>query len=243
MLELTGVEKSFGATPVLRGVDLRVRPGTVTALIGPSGSGKSTLLRCVNLLERPQRGTVRLGDLTADYARLGRGQAHALRGRTGMVFQGFHLFRHRTVVQNVAEGPIVVSRRPRAEAYRQAAALLDRVGLADRADFYPAQLSGGQQQRAAIARAMAMDPDLLLFDEPTSALDPESSQGVLAVVQGLAAQGRTMVLVTHEIAFARRVADTVAFLADGQVLDHRPTADFFEEPAHPRIARFLRAHG
>ncbi|NEA66786.1 amino acid ABC transporter ATP-binding protein [Streptomyces sp. SID12488] len=245
MVQATGVRKSFGGQEVLRGIDLAVPPGTVTCVIGPSGSGKSTFLRCVNHLERPDSGRIVVDGSTVGYERYGRGLRELRRRdlarqrrRIGMVFQRFHLFPHLTALANVVEGPVGAG-RPRSEAADEAMALLDRVGLADKRDAYPAQLSGGQQQRVAIARALAMRPKLMLFDEPTSALDPELVGEVLDVMRDLAADGMTMLVVTHELGFAREVADAVVFLDDGRVLESGPPARILTAPDHPRTRDFV----
>ncbi|MFD5558792.1 amino acid ABC transporter ATP-binding protein [Streptomyces sp. NPDC127068] len=249
VLRAQRVRKRFGDIEVLRGIDLEVRSGEVLCLIGPSGSGKSTLLRCFNHLESIDAGRVWLDGELVGYEPHGTSgrvlrerrakEVRAQRERIGMVFQRFHLFPHRTAVQNVMEGPLAVKRRPRAEAAQQARRLLDRVGLADRADHYPGQLSGGQQQRVAIARALAMEPTLMLFDEPTSALDPELVGEVLGVMKDLAASGMTMVVVTHEMGFAREVADRVVFMDDGLVVESGPPEDLFGAPRHDRTRAFL----
>jgi polar amino acid transport system ATP-binding protein len=232
---------------VLRGVDLEVPRGSVTVVLGPSGSGKSTLLRCLNELEQITAGEVRIDGELLGYRRDGQGVLHRLhpkkiaaqRSRIGMVFQRFHLFGHLTALENVMEAPVQVRGLSKAAARERALDLLDRVGLADRTDHYPAQLSGGQQQRVAIARALAMDPELMLFDEPTSALDPELVGEVLAVMQDLARSGMTMVVVTHEIGFAREVADHVVFMDDGVVVEQGAPADVLDSPSEPRLREFL----
>ncbi len=246
-LAATDLHKRFGEREVLRGVSLRAEPGQVIAIIGSSGSGKSTLLRCLNLLEQPHAGTLRLGDetlalkpdrdgsLTAADAR----QLQRWRTRLAMVFQGFNLWAHRTVEQNVTEAPIHVLGRPRDEALARARALLERVGLTHRRDMYPAQLSGGEQQRVAIARALAMDPEVMLFDEPTSALDPELVGEVLAVMRELATEGRTMLVVTHEMGFAREVAHQVVFLHQGRIEEQGPPAEVLGRPRSERLRQFL----
>ena len=225
LLRIRGLHKAFAGTTVLDGIDLDVDAGSVTVLLGPSGSGKSTLLRCVNHLETPDAGTIEVGGELVAHRRdgdrlreLGPRRVATRRRRIGMVFQQFQLFGHMTALGNVVEAPVGVLRTPRREAERRGRELLDRVGLADRADAYPRQLSGGQQQRVAIARALAMDPQLMLFDEPTSALDPALVDEVLAVLRDLAAQGTTMVVVTHERGFAREVADTVVELEGGRIV-------------------------
>lgn len=245
MIEATGVRKSFAGREVLRGIDLSVPRGTVTCVIGPSGSGKSTFLRCVNHLERPDGGRILVDGAPIGYEPY-RDGLRALRRRDlarqrrdiGMVFQRFHLFPHLTALANVVEGPVGAG-RPRAEVTEEALTLLDRVGLADRRDAYPAQLSGGQQQRVAIARALAMRPKLMLFDEPTSALDPELVGEVLDVMRGLAADGMTMLVVTHELGFAREVADEVVFFDDGRILESGPPARVLSAPDHPRTRDFV----
>jgi polar amino acid transport system ATP-binding protein len=248
LVRIRGLRKSFGAHPVLDGVDLDVRQGEVTVLLGPSGSGKSTLLRCVNHLERPDAGFVEVGGELVGYRYRG-GRLHELgqraitrqRAGVGMVFQQFNLFPHLTVLDNLVEAPVAVHGVPRRQAVAKARELLDRVGLAGRESAFPRQLSGGQQQRVAIARALAMEPQLLLFDEPTSALDPELVGEVLAVMKDLAESGMTMLLVTHEIAFAREVADAVVFLDGGRVLESGTPEDVLSRPRHERSRAFLAA--
>ncbi|GAA1610869.1 amino acid ABC transporter ATP-binding protein [Leucobacter chromiireducens] len=237
IIETRGLRKSFGSADVLRGIDLAVAPSEVVCVIGPSGSGKSTLLRCLNRLERATAGTVTVDgtELTAPRVDL-----DAVRTEIGMVFQQFNLFPHRTAIQNVALAPRVVRRIGRAAALDRARSLLAKVGLAERADAYPAALSGGQQQRVAIARALAMEPKILLFDEPTSALDPELVGEVLEVMQNLAEEGMTMVVVTHEMGFARRVADRVLFMDDGVIVESGPPERVFEAPERERTRDFLR---
>jgi polar amino acid transport system ATP-binding protein len=246
LLRLQGIHKSYGPNHVLRGVDLEVAPGEVVCLIGPSGSGKTTLLRCVNHLEAPSAGRVVLdGELIGQYtSRRGRvalppGELAAQRTSIGMVFQHFNLFGHRTAIENIIEAPTQVKRVPRQEARSAAIELLRRVGLSDKADAYPRHLSGGQQQRVAIARALAMAPKLMLFDEPTSALDPEIVGEVLDVMRGLAADGMTMLVATHEMSFARDVADRVVFMDGGLVVEQGPPADLLAAPTHERTKRFL----
>jgi polar amino acid transport system ATP-binding protein len=236
MIEIRGLHKSFGALEVLKGIDFNVEEGEVVCVIGPSGSGKSTLLRCINLLEEPTSGTVLIGEDEVTDPDV---DIDAIRRRIGMVFQQFNLFPHLDVTQNVTIAQRRVLRRDRAEAERVAAHNLERVGLADKARAYPAQLSGGQQQRAAIARALAMGPELMLFDEPTSSLDPEIVGDVLAVMRGLAHDGMTMIVVTHEMSFAREVADRVAFMDDGVILEEGPPEQVIGSPAQERTRRFL----
>ncbi|GAB3123910.1 amino acid ABC transporter ATP-binding protein [Novispirillum itersonii] len=243
MIELIGVQKSFGTLQVLKDISLTVDKGAVVALIGPSGSGKSTLLRSINLLTVPNSGYIRVGDHAMDFSStqtLPRDRdLAAFRARTGMVFQGFNLFPHMTVEQNVMEGPVTVLGTPKAEARELALALLAKVGLADKAGMRPDSLSGGQKQRVAIARALAMKPDVMLFDEATSALDPELVGEVLAVIRSLAAEGMTMLLVTHEMAFARDVADRVVFMRDGCVVEEGDARQVIEQPSHPATQAFL----
>ncbi|WP_434316331.1 amino acid ABC transporter ATP-binding protein [Leifsonia sp. P73] len=236
MVSLRGVDKHFGDLHVLRSIDLDVAPREVVVVVGPSGSGKSTLCRSINRLETIDGGEIRVdGELLpqegADLARL--------RAEVGMVFQSFNLFAHRTVLDNVALAPIKVRKVKKAEAERQALELLDRVGIADKAGSHPAQLSGGQQQRAAIARALAMQPKVMLFDEPTSALDPEMVGEVLDVMTSLARDGMTMIVVTHEMGFARRAADRVVFMDHGQIVEQATPAEFFDSPRTERAKSFL----
>ena len=240
LLTVEGLQKSFGINHVLRGVDLTVAEGSVTVLIGPSGSGKTTVLRSLNALEVPDAGTVRIDDVAVDFSTPVDRRARArLRAQSGMVFQGHNLFPHLTVLGNVMEGPLVVQKRPRAQVREEALALLDRVGLADKAEQYPFQLSGGQQQRVGIARALAIRPRLMLFDEPTSALDPELVGEVLGVMKDLANDGWTMVVVTHEMRFARQVSDQVLFLDGGVVVERGEPERVLTAPREERTRRFL----
>ena len=246
MIGLRGIVKRFGAHTVLDGVDLLVPEGGVTALIGPSGGGKSTLLRCVNLLEVPQAGTLHLGDDTlafTDPSRLGRADVLRVRRQTGMVFQNFQLFPHRTALGNVMEGLVTVRGWTREAARERALALLDSVGLAHKADSWPATLSGGQQQRVAIARALAPSPRVLLCDEPTSALDPELAAEVSAVLRRLAEGGVTMVMATHDLRLASSIASDVVFLEGGRVVEAGPAAQVFGAPRQARTAEFIRTLG
>jgi polar amino acid transport system ATP-binding protein len=237
VIRIEGLRKSFGAREVLRGIDLEVREGEVVCVVGPSGSGKSTLLRCVNLLEEPTGGSVHvLGTEVTDPDV----DIDAVRAHVGMVFQGFNLFSHRSVLENCTLAQRTVLKRSREEAERVARANLERVGLADRAGAMPGQLSGGQQQRVAIARSLSMDPALMLFDEPTSALDPELVGDVLGVMRDLAEAGMTMLVVTHEMAFAREVSDRVVFMDDGAVVEQGPPAQVIGAPTHERTRTFLR---
>ncbi|MEU6975749.1 MULTISPECIES: amino acid ABC transporter ATP-binding protein [unclassified Streptomyces] len=245
-VRIRSVRKSFGALEVLRGIDLDVRPGEVTVILGPSGSGKSTLLRTINHLEKVDSGSISVDGTLVGYRRSGDKlyelrEREILRQRTriGFVFQNFHLFPHLTVLENIVEAPVSALKRSRKDAEAAALALLERVGLADKARSYPKQLSGGQQQRVAIARALALEPGLLLFDEPTSALDPELVGEVLDVIKDLAASGTTMIVVTHEIGFAREVADTVVFMDEGRIVEQGPPAEVLENPRHERTRAFL----
>jgi len=241
------LHKSFGNLEVLKGVSLLARQGDVVSILGSSGSGKSTLLRCLNLLEAPDSGVIAIGDVTLRFtrerggraSRPDRRQVERLRRGAAMVFQSFNLWSHRTILENVIEAPVYVLKRPRAECIAEAEALLAKVGIAERRHHYPAHLSGGQQQRAAIARALAMRPEVLLFDEPTSALDPELVGEVLRVMRALAEEGRTMLVVTHEMAFARDVSSRVLFLHQGKVDEEGAPAEIFGNPRSERLRQFL----
>ncbi|MEH0548063.1 amino acid ABC transporter ATP-binding protein [Streptomyces sp. B21-105] len=236
LIELRDVNKYFGELHVLQDVNLTVGRGEVVVVIGPSGSGKSTLCRAINRLEPIQSGSITLDGQPLPEE--GKGLAR-LRSEVGMVFQSFNLFAHKTVLQNISLGQVKVRRRKKEDAHRRSRELLDRVGLADQADKFPAQLSGGQQQRVAIARALAMDPKALLFDEPTSALDPEMINEVLEVMRQLAREGMTMVVVTHEMGFARSAANRVVFMADGRIVEDRTPEEFFTDPRSDRAKDFL----
>ncbi|MFM0417717.1 amino acid ABC transporter ATP-binding protein [Paraburkholderia aromaticivorans] len=236
MIKVDSIHKRFHDQHVLKGVSLSVERGQVVCLIGPSGSGKSTLLRCINGLERHDAGTITVEGQAVDAASK---QIHDLRAQVGMVFQRFNLFPHRTALENVFEGPVFVRKEVRAQARERARHLLEKVGLAHRMDAYPTEMSGGQQQRVAIARALAMEPKAILFDEPTSALDPELVGEVLGVMRQLADDGMTMIVVTHEMGFAREVADRVCFLHDGTIHEEGSAADLFERPRNPRTREFL----
>lgn len=236
LLEIQDLNKSFGDVPVLKGINLTLKKGEVICVIGSSGSGKSTLLRCLNFLEEKDSGTIRHNGEVIETATH---NVNQFRQKMGMVFQHFHLFPHMTVIGNIVEAPVQLLKRNKAEAREEALLLLDRVGLREKADDYPYTLSGGQKQRVAIARALAMQPEIMLFDEPTSALDPELVGEVLAVMKDIASQGMTMVIVTHEMGFAREVADRTLYMHDGVILEEGPSKDFFANPKEPRTKAFL----
>jgi len=243
--EVRDIHKRFGALEVLKGISLKARDGDVISIIGASGSGKSTLLRCINMLEVPDRGEIRVA---GEVIVLGAGktperkQVDRMRTRLGMVFQSFNLWTHLTILENVIEAPVHVQKRPRQECIDEAMALLEKVGIADKRDHYPVHLSGGQQQRAAIARALAMRPQVLLFDEPTSALDPELVGEVLRVIRQLAQEGRTMLIVTHELRFAREVSTRTIFLHEGRVEEDGPPDQVLVVPKSERCGQFIAAH-
>ncbi|MEI6098119.1 MAG: ATP-binding cassette domain-containing protein [Alphaproteobacteria bacterium] len=246
-IRVSGLRKSFGALEVLKGVSLCAREGDVVAIIGGSGSGKSTMLRCVNFLETPSGGDIEIGGemvaMKPDGTPSDRRQIERLRQSLGMVFQSFNLWTHKTVLENLIEVPVHVMKTPKAEAIQRARDLLKRVGLAEKEDAYPAFMSGGQQQRAAIARALCMNPRAMLFDEPTSALDPELVGEVLQVIRGLADEGRTMILVTHEMKFAREVASHVIYLHNGVIEEEGPPDQLFGAPQSERLRQFLKTVG
>ncbi|WP_462413022.1 amino acid ABC transporter ATP-binding protein [Neobacillus sp. Marseille-QA0830] len=242
MITINNLHKAFDGLEVLKGIDLSIPKGTTAVIIGPSGSGKTTLLRCLNLLETPDQGTIELGNHSIQFQsgmKLKSNNVVEFRKNTGMVFQGYNLFPHLTALENVMEGQVVVLKRSKAEAEAKARKLLEKVGLKDRADMYPHQLSGGQQQRVGIARAMAMDPQVLLFDEPTSALDPELVGEVLKVMKDLAKENMTMVIVTHEMQFAQDVADQVIFMDQGVVVEKGTPEEVFQKTQNPRTLQFL----
>ncbi|MFV1493120.1 ATP-binding cassette domain-containing protein [Phaeobacter sp. JH18-32] len=246
-IRVSNLHKSFGSLEVLKGVSLTARQGDVVAIIGGSGSGKSTMLRCINFLETPNSGEIVIAGETIamrpDGSPADRRQIERIRTRLAMVFQQFNLWTHRTLLENVIEVPVHVLKVPRSQAITRAHELLARVGLGDKADAFPAFLSGGQQQRAAIARALAVDPSVMLFDEPTSALDPELVGEVLTVIRDLAAEGRTMLLVTHEMKFAREVASHVVYLFEGRIEEQGPPAEVFGNPKSERLKQFLSSVG
>ena len=242
MIELAHIEKRFGDNHVLRDISLQLAEGTVTALVGPSGGGKSTLLRCINLLETPTSGSIRLGEETIDFApgrKVGWPAIQKLRRQTGMVFQNFQLFPHRTAIDNVAESLVTVLKWPKEKALHRARELLDKVGLAHKADAWPATLSGGQQQRVAIARALAPSPRVLLCDEPTSALDPELAAEVVEVLAQLAREGTTMVIATHDLRLASTIAQEAVFLEAGLIVEKGPSRELFSAPQRQRTQRFI----
>ena len=242
MIQVQRLNKQFNGQTVLKDIDLTVEPGEVIAIIGPSGSGKTTFLRCLNLLETPDSGVIRVGDIEIDGGRplsQQTGLIRRLRQQVGFVFQNFNLFPHRTALENVIEGPVVVKKTPRDKAEALGRALLAKVGLAGKEDAYPRRLSGGQQQRVAIARALAMEPQVILFDEPTSALDPELVGEVLATIRGLAKEKRTMIIVTHEMNFARDVANRVIFFDKGVIVEQGEAKALFANPQHERTRQFL----
>lgn len=240
MIQLSGIKKSFHDLEILKSVDLTIEKGEVVVILGPSGSGKTTLLRSINCLNRADDGTVAIGDLRVDLKRLKKHEILALRRKTAMVFQHYNLFHNKTALQNISEALIMVKKLPKKEAEAIAAEYLRQVGLADKADRYPRQLSGGQQQRIGIARALAIDPELLLFDEPTSALDPELVGEVLDVMKAIAGQGRTMLIVTHEISFAKEIASRIVFMDGGVVVEEGPPEEILNRPQNPRTISFLR---
>jgi ABC-type polar amino acid transport system ATPase subunit len=238
VITVKGLNKKFGALHVLKDIDLKIERGEVVSLIGPSGSGKSTLLRCLNLLEQPTTGEITLDGQSTTAKGY---DVNKLRQRVGMVFQHFNLFPHKTVLQNIMLAPVLVGKGDKAKAEATSRKLLARVGLVEKADAYPAALSGGQKQRVAIARALAMEPEVMLFDEPTSALDPEMIKEVLDVMRELAREGMTMVVVTHEMGFAREVCQRSIFMEDGRIVEEGAPDDLFTNPQHPRTQAFLRA--
>ena len=242
MLEIRNLRKAFGPLQVLKGIDLDVNKGDVVAILGSSGSGKTTMLRCLSFLERADAGTMDFDGRRIELHRATHAEINALRRRTGFVFQNYNLFANKTALQNVTEGLIIARKMPRRTAEELAHAQLVKVGMDDRADYYPSQLSGGQQQRVAIARAMAADPEILYFDEPTSALDPELTGEVLAVMRQLAREGRTMLVVTHEMDFARHVANRVVFMEQGVIVEQNTAEAFFNDPQQPRTQEFLQTY-
>ncbi|WP_370158894.1 amino acid ABC transporter ATP-binding protein [Limimaricola soesokkakensis] len=243
MIEISGLTKNFGGTPVLNRIDLSVAPGERIVVIGPSGTGKSTLLRCLNFLDRPDAGTIRLNGMTVDAAKATKAEILAVRRRTAFVFQNYALFANKTARQNITEARVTVQKRPRAAAEARADEILREIGLAEKAGSYPAALSGGQQQRVGIGRAMALDAELMLFDEPTSALDPEWVGEVLDLMRKVAQARQTMLIVTHEMQFAREIADRVIFMEGGRIVEQGPPSQIFDAPQDARTRDFLRRVG
>ncbi len=243
MLEIHGIKKSFGSLEVLKGVDLKVGKGDVVAILGPSGSGKTTLLRCINFLETANDGTMLFDGEEFHFGHVHKKDIARLRKKTAFVFQSYNLFLNKTALQNVTEGLIIARKIPKVQAIETGKRCLDKVGLSDRYDYYPSQLSGGQQQRVAIARALATDPEIIYFDEPTSALDPELTGEVLSVMRQLADEGMTMLVVTHEMGFAKTVSNQVIFMEDGVVVEAGPSKQVFASPKEERTKAFLRTVG
>ncbi|HJV31735.1 MAG TPA: amino acid ABC transporter ATP-binding protein [Bacillales bacterium] len=240
MISIKNLHKQFGQLEVLKGIDLEVEKGKVVVIIGPSGSGKTTMLRCLNVLETPTTGAISIEGQTLDFTgSVSKKSISSFRRLTGMVFQSYNLFPHKTALQNVMEGPIIVKNEDKGSAEKKARALLEKVGLGDKMDFYPSHLSGGQQQRVGIARALAMEPEVMLFDEPTSALDPELVGEVLKVMKDLAQEGMTMIVVTHEMRFAREAADEVIFMDQGVIVERGKPEDIFTNPKEERTKQFL----
>lgn len=239
MIQLKNIHKRFGDLEVLKGIDLDIKTGEVVSIIGPSGTGKSTLLRCINYLEKADKGIITLDDITVNTEKVSREDILKLRQNTAMVFQGFYLFKNKTVLENIIEALIVVKKMKKAEAIAIADSVLEQVGLCDKRNSYPGNLSGGQQQRVAIGRAMALNPKILLFDEPTSALDPELVNEVLELIKELAQQHKTMLIVTHEINFARNVSDYVCFMDQGRIIEQGEAKSVINDPKNERTKQFL----
>ena len=240
LIEIEHLSKSFpGGTEVLKDISLEIHKGDIVAIIGPSGTGKSTLLRCLNYLTVPSEGKIRIGECTVDVKSHTKEEVYALRRKSSMVFQQFNLFKNKTALENVMEALTKVQKMPKAEAEEISKRLLEQVGMGDRMDFYPSKLSGGQQQRVGIARALAVNPEVILFDEPTSALDPEWVKEVLATIQEVAKEGRTMLIVTHEISFARQVANRILFMEEGKIQVDAPPEEFFSDTKQERLQQFL----
>jgi len=243
LITVKNIRKAFKDLVVLDGIDLEVKRGEVVAIIGPSGSGKSTLLRCLNLLERPDQGLIEIGEAKLNAEKFTRKEAHRLRQQTAMVFQNYNLFKNKTALQNITEALIVAQHKSRNEAKRIGMDILKQVGLEHKADSYPITMSGGQQQRIGIARALAVNPHAILLDEPTSALDPELVAGVLQVIKSIAEKQTTMIIVTHEMAFAKEVADQVIFMADGHIIEQGTPEELFDHPKNERTKRFIKQVG
>ena len=242
MIKVTDLKKSFNRTEVLKGINFEVNDGEVVVIIGPSGSGKSTMLRCLNFLERPDSGLIQIGDQTVDASTAKRSDINRLRLQTSMVFQHYNLFKNKTALENVAHALIVSKKMKKSDAFEKSRALLKEVGLSDKEDYYPVAMSGGQQQRVGIARALAVSPYAILFDEPTSSLDPEWVGEVLRVIARIAEEQKTMVIVTHEMEFAREIADRVVFMADGFVVEEGAPEDIFDRPKNERTKKFLQSY-
>lgn len=240
MLEIQNVHKSFGENEILKGVDIKVEKGDIIVILGPSGSGKTTLLRCINFLEKADKGSIDFGDVHTEFQKASKSQINHIRKHTSFVFQNYNLFANKTALENVTEGLVVGRKVPKKEAVEIAKQALDKVGLSERYDYYPSQLSGGQQQRVGIARAIAVNPEVILFDEPTSALDPELVGEVLNVMKNLAKEGATMIVVTHEMSFAREVANRVVFMDGGVVVEEGTPRQIFSSPKDERTMQFLR---
>lgn len=240
MLKIENIHKSFGTNRVLKGVDIEIKKGDVTVILGPSGSGKTTLLRCINFLEKADEGRISFDDISLEFKHATKRQIFSIRKKTAFVFQNYNLFANKTAVENVMEGLVIARKIPKKEARKIAAEALDKVGLSNRYDYYPSQLSGGQQQRVGIARAIAANPQIILFDEPTSALDPELIGEVLDVMKVLAKEGTTMVIVTHEMKFAQEVSNKVIFMDGGVIVEQGSPNEIFSNPKEERTRQFLR---
>lgn len=240
MIKMENIHKKFGKNEILKGVNIDVEDGEVVVLLGPSGSGKTTLLRCLNFLERADKGVITIGDKTVNAKTASKKDVLDVRRKTSMVFQQYNIFRHKTALENVMEGMVIVQKKNKEEAKEKALQLLKQVGLEDKKDFYPSQLSGGQQQRVGIARALALDPEVILFDEPTSALDPELVGEVLKVMRDVAKTGKTMIVATHEMAFANDIADKVVFMYDGVIAEEGTPKYIFEESENEQLKKFLK---
>jgi L-cystine transport system ATP-binding protein len=239
LCRLQNIHKAFGDHQVLKGIDVEVKKGEVVAILGPSGSGKTTLLRCINFLERADSGSIEINGLKVDCQHASRKEILKVRRKTAMVFQSYNLFKNKTIIQNVMEGLVQVKKLPKLFAYEESASLLEKVGLHDRLDYYPSQLSGGQQQRAGIARALILNPDVILLDEPTSALDTELVGGVLQVIKAVACTGITMIIVTHEVAFAKEAANKVIFMDGGVIVEEGSPSEVIDNPQNTRTQQFL----
>ncbi|MFJ7976165.1 amino acid ABC transporter ATP-binding protein [Peribacillus sp. JNUCC 23] len=240
MIQLRNIQKSFGNQLVLKGIDLTVNKGEVVSILGPSGSGKTTLLRCINFLERPNEGQVIVDDFKVNSKQVNKKEILTLRKKTAMVFQQYNLFKHKTVIENVMEGLIIVQKQPKETARKLAMGVIEKVGLTEKANAYPVQLSGGQQQRVGIARALALNPEVILLDEPTSALDPELVFEVLEVIKRIADEGITMIIVTHEVSFAKDVSDYIVFMDQGEVVEEGIPTVIFNNPKEERTKRFFK---